>query len=252
MSYPLTVKRFLKSSLSGYPDSGENLKVSTCNTSARNRTKKQSRMSGGDISRLYTRRSRISSRNASTVSTAYISKPLRIFFERIKKIRPLHNENYSSKSIIVLDKALIKLVSLYILAAFKKKINKKQELLYSLILQSGQFQTSEIELFINILNSLILNLTDKYQFKYNDKGMSLLKFVSNVYITKPLCHLYNYSSREILSVQYNLIQLVSVVFDDNSNIVSKLEGKKELLNNFFRTKERNSGNNLFSIFNLIM
>jgi hypothetical protein len=31
--YPLTVQRFLKSSLSGYSDSGENLKVSTCITS---------------------------------------------------------------------------------------------------------------------------------------------------------------------------------------------------------------------------
>jgi hypothetical protein len=29
LTYPLTVQRFLKSSLSGYTDSGENLKVST-------------------------------------------------------------------------------------------------------------------------------------------------------------------------------------------------------------------------------
>jgi hypothetical protein len=35
--YPLTVQRFLKSSLSGYTDSGENLKVSTCITSTTDR-----------------------------------------------------------------------------------------------------------------------------------------------------------------------------------------------------------------------
>jgi hypothetical protein len=35
--YPLTVQRFLKSSLSGYSDSGENLKVSTCITSPTDR-----------------------------------------------------------------------------------------------------------------------------------------------------------------------------------------------------------------------
>ena len=36
-SYPLTVQRFLNSSLSGYVDSGENLKVSTCITSQTDR-----------------------------------------------------------------------------------------------------------------------------------------------------------------------------------------------------------------------
>jgi hypothetical protein len=36
-SYPLTVQRFLKSSLSGYADSGDNLKVSTCIESSMDR-----------------------------------------------------------------------------------------------------------------------------------------------------------------------------------------------------------------------